>query len=123
MVSLFTDLVLSVNGEAIVGIKPLKTAIKKLIGQSKQDSPYQSQICGSLHKEFAKLCIKAKCYQHSLEIIDTPTVSFKKFTEPMEIVSYLYYKGLIYIGLKRYTDAIEQFRLVLAYPTAITHKA
>lgn len=40
----------------------------------------------------------------------------------MDIVSYLYYKGLIYLGLKRYEDSMEQFRLVLSYPSACTHK-
>ena len=40
----------------------------------------------------------------------------------MDIVSYLYYKGLIYTGLKRYEEAIEQFKLVLSYPTAVTHR-
>ena len=79
-------------------------------------------MCGSLHREFAKLCIKAKCYQHALQVIDYPTTSFKKNTTPMDIVSYLYYKGLIYTGLKRYPEAIEQFRLVLSFPTNVTHK-
>jgi|LauGreDrversion4_2_1035121.scaffolds.fasta_scaffold363664_1 COP9 signalosome complex subunit 3 len=83
---------------------------------------YSYPICGSLHKEFTKLCIKAKCYQHSLQIIDRPTISFKKATQPMDVLSYLYYKGLIYVGLKRYDDAIEQFRLVLSYPSMILHK-
>lgn len=40
----------------------------------------------------------------------------------MDIVSYLYYKGMLYLGLKRYEDAMEQFRLVLSYPSACTHK-
>lgn len=40
----------------------------------------------------------------------------------MDVLSYLYYKGLVFVGLKRYNDAIEQFRLVLSYPTQILHK-
>lgn len=40
----------------------------------------------------------------------------------MDIVSYLYYKGLIFTGLKRYPEAIEQFRLVLSFPSQVTHK-
>jgi len=40
----------------------------------------------------------------------------------MDIVSYLYYKGLVMTGLKRYQDAIEQFKLVLSFPTNVTHK-
>jgi len=40
----------------------------------------------------------------------------------MDIVGYLYYKGLLFTGLKRYKEAIEQFKLVLSYPTTCTHK-
>jgi len=83
---------------------------------------YSYPVCGSLHKELTKLCIKAKCYQHALQVIERPTIAFKKATQPMDVLSYLYYKGLIYVGLKRYNDAIEQFRLVLSYPTQILHK-
>jgi hypothetical protein len=64
-------------------------------------------VCGSLHKEFTKLCIKAKCYQHSLSVIDKPTIGFKKSTQPMDILSYLYYKGMVYLALNREEDAIE----------------
>lgn len=40
----------------------------------------------------------------------------------MDVISYLYYKGLIYTGLKRYSEAIEQFTLVLSYPSQCIHK-
>lgn len=66
----------------------------------------EEQVCGSLHREFAKLCLKAKCYQHGLSIIDKPVTAFKKNTSAMDIISYVYYKGLIYTGLKRYEQAI-----------------
>jgi tetratricopeptide (TPR) repeat protein len=95
-------------------------AIQKL--QSNKSELYSHPICGSLHKEFAKLCLKAKCYQHSLKVIESPVISFLKFTQPMDVVSYLYYKGLIYTGLQRYEEAMEQFSLVLAYPSQCVHK-
>jgi len=40
----------------------------------------------------------------------------------MDILSYLYYKGMVYLALERELEAIEQFRLVLSYPTQILHK-
>lgn len=79
----------------IYGIKPLKVAIEKT-RQSKEE------ISG-LHKDFAKLCLKAKCYQHSLSIIDCPVTSFKKSTSTIDILVYNYYKGMLFIGLKKYS--------------------
>jgi hypothetical protein len=127
LASAYTDYVLSGHAEAITGIRPLMIAIKKIHNhenakEATGTSVYSNPVCGSLHREFAKLCIKAKCYQHSLQIVHKPTIGFKKNTKPMDVVSYLYYKGLIFIGLKRYDDAIEQFRLVLSYPTMILHR-
>ena len=82
----------------------------------------EEQVCGSLHREFAKLFIKAKCYQHALPIIEPAVTSFKKQSSPMDILSYLYYKGLIFTGLKRYQEAIDQFKLVISYPANCMHK-
>jgi COP9 signalosome complex subunit 3 len=112
--SLYADFLLS-EGKAIFGIKPLMTAINKV-----RDN--KEQICGSLHKEFAKLCLKAKCYQHAVPIIEHSVTNFKKSTSPMDILSYLYYKGMIFTGLKRYPEAIEQFKLVIGFPSNCTHK-
>jgi COP9 signalosome complex subunit 3 len=79
-------------------------------------------VCGTLHREFAKLCIKAKCYQHSLPVVEHPVTSFKKNTHPMDILNYVYYKGLIFTALKRYQEAIDSFKVVLSFPTQCTHK-
>ena len=43
-------------------------------------------------------------------------------TNPIEIATYNYYRGMIYMGLERYTDAIECFRKVLSQPTAMSHQ-
>jgi len=125
--SAFAEYIVSGHAEPITGIRPLMLAIKKIHEWDNREKTqaqgvYSYPVCGSLHREFTKLCIKAKCYQHSLQIIEKPTIGFKKSTQPMDVLSYLYYKGLIFVGLKRYDDAIEQFRLVLSYPTQILHK-
>lgn len=75
-----------------------------------------------LHREFAKLCIKSKAYQHALSIIETPVTSFKMKTSPMDIIAYNYYRGMLFIGLQKYNQAIESFKLALALPTTIVHK-
>jgi len=40
----------------------------------------------------------------------------------MDILNYLYYKSLIYTGLKRYQNAIDCLLVVISYPTHVTHK-
>jgi hypothetical protein len=112
LASLYTELLLAgrndsrPGGDAIVGIKPLMTAIEAIQGRA---GLYGHKVIGSLHREFAKLCLKAKCYQHSLRVIEHPVIAFSKAATAMDIVSYFYYRGLLYLGLKRWKDAIEQF--------------
>jgi COP9 signalosome complex subunit 3 len=113
-VAQFSDYLIS-EQKAIYGIKILMQVIKK--GRENEE-----QVCGTLHREFAKLCIKAKCYQHSLAIVDHAVTNFKKGTSPMDIVSYVYYKGLIFTGLKKYDQAVECFKIVISFPAACTHK-
>jgi hypothetical protein len=40
----------------------------------------------------------------------------------MDIISYFYYRGLLFTGLKQYHNAIDSFFQVLSLPTQITHK-
>lgn len=40
----------------------------------------------------------------------------------MDIIVYTYYRGLLFTGLKNYTEAIESFKLCLSLPTTICHK-
>ena len=40
----------------------------------------------------------------------------------MDILGYLYYKALILVALKRYQEAIECLKLVISFPSQITHK-
>lgn len=102
-------------GKPIFGIKPIQNAILKM-----QDNP--EQVCGSLHRELAKLCLKSKCYAHCITIIEQPVTCFKKSSNPMDIVNYLFYKAMILTGLKRFSEAIECFKSVISYPSQVTHK-
>lgn len=40
----------------------------------------------------------------------------------MDIICYIYYKGLIFTALNRLDEAIEQFKIVISFPTNCTHK-
>jgi len=40
----------------------------------------------------------------------------------MDIIGFIYYKGLILTALNRLDEAIEQFNLVIGYPSNCTHK-
>ena len=43
-------------------------------------------------------------------------------TNPIEICTYNYYRGMIFLGLERFKDAIESFRKVLSQPTNLVHQ-
>ena len=94
------------SGRAIMGISPIMKAIRACRESDEQVS--------SLHTSFAKLCLKARCFQHSLSIIDHHITSVMKGTHPLEIMTYNYYRGLLYMGLEKFPQSIECFREVLA---------
>ena len=114
LVSHFSELLIS-EQKAIYGIKPLMKLLNKMRSNNEE-------VCGTINREFAKLCIKAKCYQHSLSVVQHSVTSFKKATTPMDIICYIYYKGLIFTALNRLDEAIEQFKIVISFPTNCTHK-
>ena len=95
------------------GIAMIAKAVKVLRQSNEQVS--------SLNTSFAKLCLKGRCLQHALAVIEHPITSVMPGTNPLEIAIYNYYRGMIYMGLERYTEAIECFRKVLSQPTAVIH--
>ena len=100
-------------GKPIYGIAPIMRAIKMCASSDEEVS--------SLHTHFAMLCLKAKCFQHSIMVIDHPITSVMKGTLPIEIMTYNYYRGLLNTGLQRFPEAIECFRKVLSQPTNLCH--
>ena len=88
------------------GIIPLRRAISILQSAKEQVT--------ALHTQFALLCLKARCLQHAESVIDHPITSMLSGMNPLEIFTYNSYRGMIFMGLERYTDAIECFRKVLS---------
>lgn len=75
-----------------------------------------------LHMNAALLCLKAKCYSHSRKLIDAPlTGIYKSGTEPVDFMSYQYYRGMLYCGLNDFVKAAEAFKNVIMYPTKCVH--
>ena len=109
----YTEYLISVE-KPIYGIKPLKTGLLKLQTSEEMVTP--------LHREFCKLCLKAKCYPQSFDVIKHPATTFRRGTQAMDIIVYTYYRGLLFTGLKNYPEAIESFKLCLSLPTTICHK-
>ena len=88
------------------GIQMIARAIRVIRQSSEQVS--------SLNTQYAMLCLKSKCLQHALPLIEHPITSVLSGTNAIEICTYNYYRGMIYMGLERYLDAIECFRKVLS---------
>jgi len=59
---------------------------------------------------------------HALPIIENSITLFKKTTSPQDIIVYNYYRGIIFISLKKYQEAIDALKLAIALPTHIIHK-
>ena len=54
-------------------------------------------------------------------MIEHPITSVYHGTNPLEIATYNFYRGMIYMGLERYTEAIECYRKVLSQPANMPH--
>ena len=113
LAQIYSDFMISV-GKPTNGIRPLQIAAARLMTSEEQINP--------IHREYAKLCLKAKCYSHSLDLIKFPVTDFHPRCKAMDIIVYCYYRGMLFTGLQMYEEAIESFTLVLSLPTNIAHK-
>jgi len=109
---LFADFLIRA-GKPMHGIALIKRAITVLRSSNEQVS--------SLNTQFAMLCLKARCLQHALAIIEHPITSVMHGTNPLEIATYNFYRGMIYLGLERFPEAIECYRKVLSQPVNMPH--
>ncbi|KAH9290651.1 hypothetical protein KI387_034768, partial [Taxus chinensis] len=87
-------------------IFPLRTAVRKL-----QPS---SEHLTSLHPEFLLMCLLAKCYKAGLSILEDDIF---EIDQPRDFLLYCYYGGMIYIGLKRFSKALEFLQHAITAPT------
>jgi len=97
------------------GLQPLRQAVETMTAID--NSP---NLLTSVHADFAKLCLKTKMYSYALSVIETPYYQVKKETG-MEVLDYLlyhYYSGLLFVGLKKFSKALESFQLVLTVQSA-----
>jgi hypothetical protein len=76
-----------------------------------------------LHQCAALLCLKAKCYSHARKLLDAPiTGMFKSGMNPIDIVTYNYYRGMLYCGLNDFERAADAFKNVIMYPSKCVHE-
>ena len=95
---------------AIRGVKPLKIAVDKIVGADRN-------MLTPVHTAFALISLKAMCFDYATQVLDIPIFSVdpKAFNlTSLDYLSYFYYAGMIYTGLKRFSKALECFKLVNA---------
>lgn len=75
----------------------------------------------SLHTNFALLCLKAKCLQHALPVIERPFTRVTPQTSALDLLTYNYYRGTIFLCLERYECAMAAYLKVLSQPCEVLH--
>eukprot|EP01018_Ginkgo_biloba_P022632 Gb_26185 [translate_table: standard] len=88
-------------------ILPLRTAVQKLRPSSEHLTP--------LHPDFLLMCLLAKCYKAGLSILEDDIF---EVDQPRDFLLYCYYGGMVYIGLKRFSKALEFFQHAITAPTS-----
>ncbi|KAL3640053.1 hypothetical protein CASFOL_011971 [Castilleja foliolosa] len=95
-------------GNPVRGVAPLLTAIRKLQLPTEQIT--------TLHPDFLLLCILSKCYKTGLSILEDQIL---EVDQPRDLFLYCYYGGMICIGQKQYTKALELLHNVVTAPMPI----
>jgi COP9 signalosome complex subunit 3 len=91
------------------GLFPLKRALAVVT-----ESPNANTLT-PLHADFAVLCLKAKQYDLAAKVFNTPIyeVDGKNGLTPQDYLSYHYYAGMVFIGVKQFEKALECFQMTL----------
>lgn len=98
--------------QSITAIFSLKSFLCRFYEQGKA-------VLTPLHAQFLYLCLHSKCYFAAMEILDQNLVeihSQSHLVTCVDFLGYAYYGGLLYLGEKRYQDALDFFQLVITAP-------
>ncbi|CAM9126931.1 unnamed protein product [Sphacelaria rigidula] len=76
-----------------------------------------------VHPEFLQCCIMAKCYKQGARFMDDQSVFGvdPKATglTPLHFLRHFYYGGIVYIGTKRWKDALDSFLMLVTAPASV----
>ncbi|KAH7474833.1 hypothetical protein PRIC1_013038 [Phytophthora ramorum] len=98
--------------QSIKAVFPLKSFLRRFHQQG-------HAVITPLHAQFLYLCLNAKCYFAAMEILDETLVEVHSQPHLMstaDFLGYAYYGGLLYLGEKRYQDALDFFQLAITAP-------
>ncbi|ETP37761.1 hypothetical protein F442_14474 [Phytophthora nicotianae P10297] len=98
--------------QSIKTIFPLKSFLQRFYQQG-------NAVLIPLHAQFLYLCLHSKCYFAAMEILDQSLVeihSQSHLVTSVDFLGYAYYGGLLYLGEKRYQDAMDFFQLAITAP-------
>ncbi|POM78788.1 COP9 signalosome complex subunit 3 [Phytophthora palmivora] len=79
----------------------------------------QHAVLTPLHAQWLYLCLHSKCYFAAMELLDETLVeihSQSHLVTCVDFLGYAYYGGLLYLGEKRYQDALDFFQLAITAP-------
>lgn len=94
------------------GIQTMKEAIKQVAKSTEQLTP--------CHCQFIKLCLLSKCYHLAVPLLQIDIFEVEpKGTKTTDYMSYFYYGGMIYIGVKEYARALHFFKLAFTLPASV----
>merc|ERR1712137_765514 len=110
----YVDILLQPNSsyKPMRGIKPLKQAIT----QSRKSPEHLT----ALHAQFTKLCLVSKCYHFALPLLQEDLFEFdRKGMNTTDYLLYFYYGGLVFVGMKRFSDAFNFFKRAFTAPAYV----
>ena len=107
---------MSLPDYALSAVRPLREAIIKLKPSSNFLTP--------IHADFFQCCLLSHNYNAALpilteEVYEIPNPEDYKDLRPQDLLRFFYYGGMIHVGLKNYTLALEFFKSGFTVPALI----